>query len=65
MIFFLHSYRASDNPAQDPNMVSRLRHGATAARRVGGPRYEVAQRSVQPARRQEVPRSCALHYGKI
>lgn len=45
-------------------MVSRLRHGAAAARRVGGLRHEAAQRGLQPARRQEVPRSCALYDGK-
>lgn len=46
-------------------MVPRLRHGAIAARRVGGARYKATQRSLQPASCQEVPRSCAIHYGKI
>lgn len=46
-------------------MVPRLRHGAAAARRVGGVRLAAAQRGLQPARRQEVPRGCAIYHGQL
>lgn len=55
--------RTGDKAAQHKNMVPRLRYGAAAARGVGGPRDEVAERSVQPASGQTIPGGRALHHG--
>lgn len=46
-------------------MVPRLRHGATAARGMGGARLAAAQRSLQPASGQEVPGGCTLYDGEF
>lgn len=56
--------RVGNQAAQHSDMVPRVRHGAAAARGVGGAGRAPAQRGVEPARGQEVPGSCALHHGE-